>query len=68
MLDGTNCKVLLDTGGSKSFMSTTFYLNCPSLHSLPKFVSKAKHVLVGNGQYVGILFIIYVAINLLGHR
>ena len=38
LLDGTDCKKLLDAGGSKSFMSEPFYLNHPSLHSLPKFV------------------------------
>ena len=48
-------------------MSKTFYLNYPSLHSLPNFVSKTKVILVGNGQYVGVLFVIPVVINLEGH-
>ena len=53
LIDGTDCKVILDTGESNSFMSTTFYLECPSSKSLLKFVSKRKEsILVGNGQYI----------------
>ena len=29
LLHGADCKKLLDTGASKSFMCKTFYLNCP---------------------------------------
>ena len=39
-------------------MSKPFYLNGPPLHSLPKFVSKTNNILVGNGQYIGVLFVI----------
>ena len=66
LLDGTDCKILLDMGASKLFMSKTYYLNCPSLHSLPNVVSKTKNILVGNGHYVGVLFVILVLINLQG--
>ena len=54
LLDGTNGKILHDIAASKSFMSTTF-LNWGSLHSLSKFVSKTKNIVVGNGQYIGVL-------------
>ena len=37
LLDGTECQLLLDSGVSKSFMSKSFYMQCKSLHSLPKF-------------------------------
>ena len=37
LLDGTDCKALLNMGASKSFMFKTSYLNCPPLHSLPNF-------------------------------
>ena len=40
LLDGTECQLLLDTGASKSFMSKSFYIQCKSLHTLPKFASK----------------------------
>ena len=66
--DGTDCKVLLEIGASKSFISKTFYLNCPSLHSLPKFVLRTKNILVDNDQYVGVLFVVPAVIDLLGHR
>ena len=68
LLDDTDCKILLDAGASKPFISKTFYLNCPSLHSLPKFVLRTKNILVGNGQYVGVLFVILVVIDLHGYR
>ena len=45
-------------------MSKTFHLNSPSLHSSSKFVSKTKNILAGNGQYIDVLFVIPVVINL----
>ena len=39
LLDGTKCQLLLDTGASKSFTSKSFYTQCKSLHTLPKFAS-----------------------------
>ena len=36
LLGGTDCKVLLETGEVSHFLSKTFYLNSPSLHTLPK--------------------------------
>ena len=60
LLDGTECQLLLDTGASKSFMSKSFYMECKSLHSLPKFASKMQRIQVGNGQCVSVLFIIPV--------
>ena len=44
LLDGTDCKIFLDKGASKSFISKTFYLNCPSLHSLPMLVPKTSSI------------------------
>ena len=49
-------------------MSMSFYLNCPTVHSLPKILSRTKNILVGNGQYVGVLFVAPVVINLHGHQ
>ena len=39
LLDGTKCQLLLDMGASKSFMSKSFYMQCKSLHTLPKFAT-----------------------------
>ena len=39
-----------------------------SLHSLPKFASKTQRIHVGNGQYVSVLFIIPVIVDVHGHR
>ena len=66
-MDGTECQILLDTGASKSFMSKSYYLCCKTLHSLPKFVSKMQRIQVGNGQYVSVLFIILVIVEIAGH-
>ena len=68
LLDGTECQLLLDMGASKSFMSKSFYMQCTSLHSLPKFASKTQRIQVGNGQCVSVLFIIPVIIDVHGHR
>ena len=66
--DGTECQILLNTGASKSFMSKSHYLCCKSLHSLPKFASKTQRLQVGNGQYVSVLFVIPIIIDIHGHR
>ena len=68
LLDGTECQILLDTGISKSFMSKSYYLHCRSLHSLPKFASKTQRIQVGNRQYVSVLFVIQIIINIHSHR
>ena len=68
LLDGTKCQLLLDTGASKSFMSKLFYMQCKSLHNLPKFTSTTQRIQVGNGQCIGILFIIPVIIDIHRHR
>ena len=49
-------------------MSKSFYMQCKSLHTLPKFASTTQRIQVGNGQCVSILFIIPVIIDIHGHR
>ena len=39
LLDGTEYQILLDTGATKSYMSKSYYLQCKTLHALPKFSS-----------------------------
>ena len=68
LMDGTECQLLLDTGASKSFMSKSYYLHCKVLHSLPKFASKIQRIQVDYGQYVSMLFIIPVVVEITGHR
>ena len=68
LLGGTECQLLLDMGASKSFMSKSFYMDCKSLHSLPKFASRTQRIQVGNGQCISVLFIIPVIIDVHRHR
>ena len=68
LLDGTKCGILVDTGMSKSYMSKSYFMRCKSLHSLPKFTSATTRIQVGNGQYVGVLFIIPVILTIQSHR
>ena len=68
ILNGEECQILLDTGASKSYMSKSYYLRCKALHDLPKFTSKTQRIQVGNGQYVGVLFVIPVIIEICCHR
>ena len=68
LLDGMECQILLDTGATKSYMSKSYYLQCKTLHVLPKFSSDTQRIQVGNGQYVSVLFVIPVIIDMHGHR
>ena len=68
LLDGTECQILLDTGATKSYVSKSYYLQCKTLHALPKFSSNTQRIQVGNGQYVSVLFVIPVIIEIHGHR
>ena len=43
-------------------------MRCKCLHALPKFASNTQTIQVGNGQYVGILFVIPVIIDVHRHR
>ena len=64
LLDGMECQILLDTGATKSYMSKSYYLRCKTLHALPKFSSNMQRIQVGNGQYVSVLFVIPVIIDI----
>ena len=68
LMDGTECQILLDMGASKSFMSTSHYLHCRSFHLLPKFTSKTQRIQVGYGQFISLLFIIPIVIDIHEHR
>ena len=68
ILNGGECQILLDMGASKSYMSKSYYLRCKALHDLPIFASKMQRIQVGNGHYVGVLFVIPVIIEICGHR
>ena len=43
-------------------------MRCKSLHSLPKSASKTQKIQEGYGQYVSVLFIIPIMIDVHGHR
>ena len=68
LLDGTEHQILLDTGPSKPYMPKLHFLCCKSLHSLPKFASKTQRIQVGNGQFIRVLFIMPIIINVHGYR
>ena len=68
LLNGEECQILLDTGASKLYMSKSYYLRCKALHNLPKFTSKTQRIQVGNSQYVRVLFVILVIVEINGHR
>ena len=43
-------------------------MRCKGLHALPKFTSNTQRIKVGNGQYVGVLFVIPVILTIQEHR
>ena len=49
-------------------MSKSYYLHCKSPHLLPKFALRTQRIQVGNGQFVSILFIIPIIVDINGHR
>ena len=42
ILNGEDCHILLDMGGSKSYMSKSYYLRCKAINDLPKFFLKHR--------------------------
>ena len=44
------------------------YLPCKSLHLLPKFASKIQRIQVGSGQFISVLFIKPIIVDIHGHR
>ena len=49
-------------------MSKSYFMQCKSLHALPTFTSSTQRIQVGNGQYVGVLFVIPVIMTIQKHR
>ena len=68
LLDGTDYEILIDTGMSKSYICKSYFLQCKNLHAMPKFTSSTRRIQVGNGQYVGVLFVLPVIITIKNHR
>ena len=68
VLKGGECQILLDTGVCKLYMSKSYYLRCMALHDLPKFASKTQRIQVRNDQYVRVLFVILVIVDICSHR
>ena len=49
-------------------MSKSYFVQCKSLHVMPKFTSSTQRIQVGNGQYTGVLFVIPVIMTIQKHR
>ena len=67
LMDKTPMRVLFDTGASKGYMSKSFYMANTSLHTLLKFSTTSKGIIVGNGQLVPVMFIIPVTCSIQDH-
>ena len=63
LLDGTECQEQVN-------LSCQNLITCVvnSLHSLPKFASKTQRIQVGNGQFVSVLFMVPVIMDMHGYR
>ena len=53
---------------ASQYMSKSYFMRCKSLHFLPKFTSTTTRIQVGNGQCVGVLFVIPVIMTIQNHR
>ena len=49
-------------------MSKSYYMCWKSLHSLPKSASKTQRIQEGNDQFLSVLFLIPVIVDIHGHR
>ena len=58
---------MIDTGASQSYMSESFYMQSRILHALPKFAPTTQRIQVGNGQYVAVLLVVPVIIEIHDH-
>ena len=67
-MNGEEWQILLDTGVNKSYVSKSYYLRFKVLHNLPNFASKTQRIQVGNDQYVRVLFVILVIVEICSHR
>ena len=67
LADKTDCNILIDTSASQFYMSKSFYMQSRILHALPKFAPTTQRIQVGNGQYVALLFVVPVIIEMHGH-
>ena len=65
--DKTDCSILIDTDASQSYMSKSFYMHSRTLHTLPNFAPTTQRIQMGNGQYVAVLFIVPVIIEVHEH-
>ena len=45
-------------------MSKSYFVQRKSLHAFPKFTFNTQRIQVGNGQYVGVLFVIPVILTI----
>ena len=43
-------------------------MHCTSLYSLPKFASRTQRIQVGNRQFISVVFIIPIIVDIHGHR
>ena len=68
LLDGTDCDILIDMETRKPYMTKSYLMQCKSLYALPKFTSNTQRIQVGNGQYVGVLFVIPVISTIQKYR
>ena len=65
--DGTKIRILFDTRATRSFMSKNFYMRNRQLHSLPKFTSPCKAIMVGSGQCISVLFVVPIIVTIGTH-
>ena len=68
LLDGMECQILLDTVLQNHICQNTTIYDCKTLHALPKFSSNTQRIQMGNRQYVSVLFVILVIIDIHRHR
>ena len=67
LLDGTECQILLDTGPQNPTCQSLTICDAKLYMHYQNFLPTLR-IQVGNGQYVSVLFVIPVVIDIHGHR
>ena len=44
LFDNTEYNIIIETGASMSYVSKSYFMQCKSLHGLPKFASTTQRV------------------------
>ncbi len=67
LLDGSQVDILIDTGCTSALMPKAFYDKHTVLHTLPKYDTLVKNIVVGSGQLLPVYFALPIPLKMGEH-